>query len=53
MLKDCLVREINNNLNITVGRQTIVHLPQKDDLQRTSDPPDNPIHEWMSNLLSD
>lgn len=51
MLKDCLVSEIKSNLNITVGRKIIVHLPQKDDLQRTSDPPDKPIHEWASNLL--
>lgn len=51
MLKDCLVREIRNNLNIIVGRQIIIHLHKNDDLQRTSDPPDKPAHEWVSNLL--
>lgn len=51
ILKDCLVTEIRKNLSIIVGRQIIIHLHKNDVLQRTSDYPDKPAHEWVSNLL--
>lgn len=51
MLKDCLVTGIRKNLSIIVGRKIIIHLHKNDVLRRTSDYPDKPAHEWVSNLL--